>query len=143
MAAALGLWEIRKLGAGVAKDAIVDELQLAGFKIEIGGERFVVEQIGQRDHRGGALSIERLVLQRIAAADLVGTEARLQFLARGKHRRGKDRRLAGMEFALAVEPERAVEPRQALRMARQKRIVERVKARDPAVAAALGRLQAK
>jgi len=48
-----------------------------------------------------------------------------------------------MEFALAVEPERAVEPRQALRMARQKRVVERVKARDPAVAAALGRLQAK
>src|SRR5579864_9540342 len=66
----------------------------------------------------------------------------MYFLARRKYRRGKDRRLALMEFALAVEPERLVEPRHAFGMARQKRVVERVKTRDPAVAAMLRRLEA-
>ncbi len=41
-----------------------------------------------------------------------------------------------MEFALAVEPERLVEPRQVLRSAREERIVHAVKAQHPAVAAA-------
>ncbi len=118
VAAVLGLGVVGEFGAGVTEDAVVDELQLARFEVEIGGERVVVEEVEERRHRVRTLFVELLALQGIAAADLVGAEAGPQFLVRGEGRRGEYRRLARMEFALAVEPERAVEPRQALRMTR-------------------------
>jgi len=44
VAAAVGVGMVLELGAGVAEHPVIDELQLAGFKVEIGRQGVVVEQ---------------------------------------------------------------------------------------------------
>ena len=82
MAAALGLGEILELGAGVPQHAIIDELHLSRFEVEFGRQVLILEQVEQRGERGGALVVDRLAPQRVAAADLVRAEAGLHLVGR-------------------------------------------------------------
>src|SRR3954452_14705234 len=65
--AALRLREILEGGAAVAECAVVDELHLPGFEVEIRRQRLVLEHIEHRRDRRGALVIHRLAANRVAA----------------------------------------------------------------------------
>src|SRR5947199_10722667 len=102
MAAALRFGKILEGGAAVAEHAVVDELHLPGFEVEIGRQRLVVEHIEHRGDRRSAVLIDRLAANGAAAADLMRTEAGAQFPDCRERRRRKNRIFAGMKLALPV-----------------------------------------
>src|SRR5271169_2924492 len=114
-------------GAAVPQRPVIDKLHLPWFEVEIDRQRVVLENLEHRRDGSRPGRVDRLALQRVAAVDLMDAEPRLDLGAAGEHRGGKDRAFAGMEFALAVEPERLVKPWQLLRAACQQRIVRCMK----------------
>src|SRR5262245_35602818 len=67
---------ILERGAAVAERAVVDDLDLPGFEIEIGSKPIVVEDVEHRRQGRSTFLIDRLSGHRIAATDLVRAEPR-------------------------------------------------------------------
>src|SRR5437763_9967904 len=130
MRTAAWLGNVLECGPAVAESAVMNELKLPGFKIEVGRQRVVVEDFEHRGKGGGPLLLDRRFREGVAAADLVRAEAGPQLAGPLEDRRREDRVLAGMKLALPVEAERPVKSRQQLRPARQHLIVDGVKARN-------------
>src|SRR5271170_2868148 len=138
VALAVGVGGVDESSAAVAKRPVMDELDLPRLEIEIDRQCVLVEDVEHCRDRRLAIVIDRLAQQGVSAVDLVGAEARLQspgVLEYGvlEYGRGKDCALVRPIFALAVEPERPVEPFQPVGIALLQYIVHGVKADHAAV----------
>ena len=113
---ALGLRVIDKCRAAVPQGPVVDKLHLPRLEVEIDRQPVFFNDVKHRGNCRCTFVIDRLAPECVAAVDLVNAEPRLQFSEVLKHRCGKNRTFASVKFALPVEPERLVEPRQFVRM---------------------------
>src|ERR1700722_13308329 len=103
----------------MAGRSVVDDLDLAGVKIELDAQLRAIEDTLNRGKRLLPLAIEGFAAQGIAGADLEQRKARQQAprpIRSGnlENRRGMDGRLVRLVLLVAVVPEWPVEPWQQL-----------------------------
>ena len=137
MAFIVGVGVIDKGRAAVPQCPVVNELDLSRLEIEIDREIIIVEKIQHRSDRRLSLPVDRLSFKGIAAVDLVHAEARAEVSSVLENGRREDRIFARVVLALAVEPERPIEPFQLVSIAGEQCIVDGVEADDAAMTAAL------